>query len=110
VPDCNRDYGGASPQATKESDPASACQSANPTQHYDKRSLRRLQERAAVPDCNRDYGGALQPPLPACLRGCDGKRTPAAQESADVHMGWAFHGLASDAREWHPGFQGGSWG
>jgi hypothetical protein len=34
-------------QATKESDPAIACQSANPTRHYDKRSLRRLQELAA---------------------------------------------------------------
>jgi hypothetical protein len=34
------------PQAMKESDPASACQSAHPTQHYDERSLRRLQELA----------------------------------------------------------------
>ena len=104
-PDCSRGGGVDSPQATKESDPASACQSAHPRRHYDERSLRRLQELAAGPDCNR--AAALARALSSVW--WETYAPHAGVRSVDGGQG-PFHAPGSHGREWHPAFEGGSWG
>ena len=70
-------------QATKESDLASACQSANPTPHDDKRSFRRYDASPAQRVRFRRFGGkrTLQAAQAVRFRRFGGKRTIQARAS-----------------------------
>jgi len=70
-------------QATKESDLASACQSANPTPHDDKRSFRRYDASPAQRVRFRRFGGkrTLQAAQAVRFRRFGGKRTLQAAQA-----------------------------